>query len=541
MVEMSDSAFNDDLLEKELFGGDSDELDGTGIGVGGMMGMDDDLGGLGGSSTEVALVATAAAVVASPASDRNSGTAARAAIASVQVKPRGIRAPKLDIALDDPPGEMTVLTHPPHTCRLAPEGQRACPAYNILPTMAFLNQYQIHAITATANMRWVFTGGEDGYIKRWDFNATINGKQLLTQTQRHPYVDSVSKAGVMMSYWDHSDVSDSGVDVLSPVYSMDVHSEAMWLVSGLKSGRIGLWTVRHDEGRRITLLDKHKGPVSVLCISPDEFGLVSGSWDRAVLYWDLNCGKLARGFAGHTSQISSVGFRPTWTTDLYHAHQDQQQQQDADHSDNDGSDSDGSDDDGNGNNVSGNTGNGNNGNGNDSFDSKHASPVLMTTSIDGQCLLWDMRAPRALPHSLLPPQKTPPWAAAACWSRDGKRIYVGRRNNTIDEYEFGMGAQPVRTLRLPLNSGPVTALAVMGNNRSLICASTDNVRMWDLDQPTGRRATVPFQIIPGHHGGTVSSILVDAASRYMVTTSGTRGWDGASNNVCLGYEVSPGR
>ncbi|KAJ1850883.1 Transcription factor spt8, partial [Coemansia sp. RSA 2703] len=91
---------------------------------------------------------------------------------------------------------------------------------------------------------------------------------------------------------------------------------------------------------------------------------------------------------------------------------------------------------------------------------------------------------------------------------------------------------------LPMNSGPVTALAAMPNGRSLVCASTDNVRMWDLQAPVDRRA-VPFQIIPGHHGGCVSAVFVDCSGRYMLTMSGNRGWEGVSNNTCLGYQVTP--
>ncbi|KAI9502810.1 WD40-repeat-containing domain protein [Coemansia spiralis] len=378
--------------------------------------------------------------------------------------------------MDSPPGELTILKYPSRSPAKVADPYKECAFYDVVPTMALINAYQIHAVSATSNMRWIFTGGEDGYIRKWDFNSTVNGKQLLTQGQRHPYVDSVTKAGIMASYWDHSDLVEGGVEMLSPIYSLDVHSQALWLVSGMKSGHIGLWTVRHDEGRRITLLTKHKKPVSVLKITPDEFGLVSGSWDRAVLYWDLNCGKIARGFAGHTSQISSID-----TT----------------------------------------------------------SPVLMTTSIDGQCLLWDVRAPKTLPHHFNTPLKTPPWATSACWSVDGKRIYIGRRNNTVDEYEFGMGSQPVNTLRLPMNSGPITAVAALANGKSLICASTDNVRMWNLDHQPDKRGAIPFQIIPGHHGGMVSNVLVDEASQYMVTTSGSRGWEGTSNNVFLGYEINP--
>ncbi|KAJ2836862.1 Transcription factor spt8 [Coemansia erecta] len=471
---MSDTAFNDDLLEKELFGGDSDELD-----MDEMMGI--------GLDDDNSMAGAAISAVVSPSTDVKAKVEAKLEEPKLQAQ-----VPKLEIELDDPAGTLTVLDHAPRPRNMA---TNSCRTYDILPTMAFLNQYQIHAATSVSNMRWVFTGGEDGYIKKWDFYATVNNKQPLTLGQRHSHVDSVAKGGVMASYWEHNDVNESGVDVLSPVYSMDVQSEAMWLVSGMKSGSIALWTVRHDEGRRITLLSKHKKPVSVLRISPDEYGVVSGAWDRAVLYWDLNTGKLARAFAGHMSQISSIEFQP-WSTQV--------QAQDVDTEPVD----------------------------------KRASPVLLTTSIDGQCLLWDMRAPKALPQSFHLPKKTPPWATSACWSCDGRRIYVGRRNNTVDEYELGMGSQPSRTLKLPMNSGLVTALAMMGNNRSLVCASTDNVRMWDLAS-VERRSSVPFQIIPGHHGGTISTILVDETSRYMLTTSGNRGWDGSSNNVFLGYEVTP--
>ncbi|KAJ2438699.1 Transcription factor spt8 [Coemansia sp. RSA 2424] len=520
---MSEAGFNDDFLEKELFGGD-DDLDGVGMDVDDMMHTGQSIVA---TETDLASAATSAAAAVAASGNGNGKDASgddqvglagggdgRARIA----RPRELQAAKLDIAMDDPPGELTVLYHPPRAQEEVAAGAQSCSTFDVTPTMALVNPWQIYAVTATPNMRWLFTGGEDGYIKKWDFNATVNGKQLLTLGQRHSMVDTIAKAGVTASYWDHMDVVEGGVEMLSPVFSMAVHSQALWLVSGMKSGHIGLWSVRHDEGRRIALLSKHKKPVSVLRISPDEFGLVSGSWDRAVLYWDLNTGRLARGFAGHTSQISSIEFQPTWTSERYKA---QLGGSEPAHSSSVAADTNGVNEAGK------------------EFDFRTTGPILMTTSIDGQCLLWDVRAPKALPHPLDTPKKTPPWAASACWSRDGKRIYVGRRNNSIDEYELGAGSLPVRTLRLPLNSGPVTALATMANGRHLVCASTDNVRIWDLEQPAERRSTVPFQIIPGHHGGTISSVFIDESSRYMLTPSGNRGWDGTSNSHNLGYELTP--
>ncbi|KAJ2855605.1 hypothetical protein FB639_006213, partial [Coemansia asiatica] len=48
---MSESAYNEDLLEKELFGGDSDDPDNMSMDVDGMLGMDE-ADGLGINSTE---------------------------------------------------------------------------------------------------------------------------------------------------------------------------------------------------------------------------------------------------------------------------------------------------------------------------------------------------------------------------------------------------------------------------------------------------------------------------------------------------------
>ena len=63
----------------------------------------------------------------------------------------------------------------------------------------------INAITSTPDLRFVFTGGSDGYIRRFSYIESANGKSLLTVAQRHPFVDSVTKAGVLASYWESVD------------------------------------------------------------------------------------------------------------------------------------------------------------------------------------------------------------------------------------------------------------------------------------------------------------------------------------------------
>lgn len=189
--------------------------------------------------------------------------------------------------------------------------------YDIVPTMAAPQATSINALAVTPDLRYWMTGGTDGYIRKYDGVGTINGKQLLTVAQRHPFVDSVTKAGILMSYWENEEPPSaprSGIDehVLSPVYSLAVHSQALWLLSGLESGGINLQSVRHDEGKRIHCLREggHTNAVSVLNLAPDEKSVLSGSWDKQVLDWDLNNGQVIRRFEGSGGQISALELRP---------------------------------------------------------------------------------------------------------------------------------------------------------------------------------------------------------------------------------------
>lgn len=184
--------------------------------------------------------------------------------------------------------------------------------YDIVPTIAAPQATSINAITATPDFRYWFTGGSDCYIRKYDGVATVNGKTLLTVAQRHPFVDSVVKAGVLMSYWDNEEPSHKPNEeqLLSPVYSLVAQSQALWLASGLESGCINLYSVRHDEGKVIARLREHKSAVSVLTLTQDEKSILSGSWDKNVFDWDLNEGKIRRRFEGSGGQISAIEIRP---------------------------------------------------------------------------------------------------------------------------------------------------------------------------------------------------------------------------------------
>ncbi|EXJ92708.1 transcriptional activator SPT8 [Capronia epimyces CBS 606.96] len=521
--------------------------------------------------------------------------------------------------------------------------------YDIVPTIAAPHSTSINAVCATADMRWVFTGGSDGYIRKFNWVDSVNYKLALTVAQRHPYVDSVVKAGVLMTYWENWDARPQTSRVLSPVYSLACQSQALWLLSGTSSGPIRLQTIRHDEGREVSLLQKHTSAVSVLTLSSDEKSLLSGSWDKTVVDWDLETGQGRNTFAGSAGQISAIESRPLSSVPVP-AESGEVVITNGTFSSNEGkplsnginSDTpnqnaeekpavatpdslfgDGDDDlfgDGAGAVMA------NGGDPTDAFGEEddemaralaqaphpedlldhdtsmldvtqshnetvdapqesyasqmtsdgpldgvpssaeqpfanglpHAEDLekptgeqddaqggeatvtsdstFLATSIDGSIRVWDRRQPKPVARIL--PRNTPPWCLSACWSPDGNFIYAGRRNNTVEEYDLRKGLKgPERVFRFPNGSGAVTAVKAMPNGRHLICASYDILRLYDLKESQSQRSAVPFLIVPGHRTGVLSHLYLDPACRFMLSTGGNRGWEGASTEVLLGYEI----
>ncbi|KAF2469320.1 WD40 repeat-like protein [Lindgomyces ingoldianus] len=539
------------------------------------------------------------------------------------------------------------------------------PVYDIVPTIAAPHSTSINAITGTPDMRWIFSGGADGYIRRFNWVDTANGKLALTVAQRHPFVDSVTKAGVLLSYWENEEPSDRNMNEdsvsLSPVYSLAVHHQSLWLLSGLDSGGINLQSVRHEEGKRITTLRQHTSAVSVLTLSQDEKSVLSGSWDKTINDWDLNTGQVKRRFETSGGQISAIEQRPlsslpipqdTETVPLSNgtfssnnalrpslnginsnsfssslrANQakDENGNEDAPGSPDDslfgdsnslfGDDKDpssnpsalapfGDDDEdefsraiangiqqqadedaqadldmmdvggpvqpplpanetsasaqvepiANGVSNSHSTMNMNGLPHSDEGPTVSAGgatgqaeqPISSETTFvdashDGTLRIWDRRQPNPVAR-IVPPRSTPPWCMNACWSPDGNFIYAGRRNGTVDEYSLHKGLrEPRRTFKFPGVSGAVSAVRAMPNGKHLVCASYDILRLYDLREHDTKHSAVPYLIVPGHRTGVISQLYLDPTCSFMISTGGNRGWDGATTEVLLGYEIGIG-
>ncbi|PAV23910.1 WD40 domain containing protein [Pyrrhoderma noxium] len=450
-------------------------------------------------------------------------------------------------------------------------------SYTVEAICAIAHPEPTHALATSLCTSHLLTGSEDGYIRDYDVFASVNGKTFLTAPQRQHcgVVEGTMKAGHLRMWWENPGVpvSDSVIEdhTRSSVTSLAMHSDALWALGGTEKGHINLFTVRHEPGQCITSLSGHRGHVSSLALQHDQMGFFSAGWDGDVYQWDLNTGHQVRKYTSTGAQVAVVAVRP-----LVPVLPPPSESQAGTNSQEDDTKSDASYD--------------------PLFDEPeeedHAalppakpnvqatstaplarpaatyprgppvldsvsygtfSPdVLMTASIDGSIVLWDQRVntPGKGVGRLEMSNKTPPWCVSACWSADGGQIYAGRRNSTVDVWDtrqFGQSVNGVpkllKTLRNPISSGAVSCVAAFPDGRHIAVASNDNIRLWNANEagekeaPGRGRSGVPFKIIPGHHGGIISQMVIDPAARFMVTASSNRGWSGESTRVVLIHDI----
>lgn len=194
--------------------------------------------------------------------------------------------------------------------------------YHIEPMAAAPHSSQIHSMSLSLDGQTLLTGGSDGYIRKYDIHATMNGKTMLTQNVRHGFVEGITRGGTLTAFWGNEEWLPTTVPPSQPpfgpekdrllgvVHSLAIQQDSLWGLSGSETGSIHLYGVRHEPGVTRHVFRKHKGAVSALALTSDETSMISGGWDRGVHQWDLNTGQVVRSFSGFAGQISSLNFRP---------------------------------------------------------------------------------------------------------------------------------------------------------------------------------------------------------------------------------------
>jgi transcriptional activator SPT8 len=139
---------------------------------------------------------------------------------------------------------------PSHTRSLSPAqlrkkallqpGSQAPRSYTVEAICALPHPVPTHALASSLCMTHLLTGSDDGYIRDYDIFAAVNGKNFLTAPQRHHcgVVEGIMKAGQIRFWWENPTVKPLGDAPreedprLSPVYSLLMHSDALWALAG---------------------------------------------------------------------------------------------------------------------------------------------------------------------------------------------------------------------------------------------------------------------------------------------------------------------
>ncbi|KAI3405425.2 SPT8 [Candida oxycetoniae] len=363
--------------------------------------------------------------------------------------------------------------------------------FDIIPQVAIPYTSQCHTLAFTHGPKWILTGGEDGFIRKYDFISSIQGKAPLTMAQKHNLSDSLTNAGVICSYWENeqpytrkqlmklnpklkdSDFSTGSVSYepkINPVYALEAEKNGYWCLSGLSSGGICLYTMRYNEGAIHYYFNHgtkqnprrgHTDTVSVLRLNHEENKFISGSWDKTIREWDLNTGKTITEFLPSSGQISNIQFRPDGLEDVTfqvmgteREATNQQQEERAgqtaatinnnNKNDNEYDDDDDDDDD-----VDSLFGDSDKEDGKEKQDNAtkrsseaqskvhRNSDIFMSSSIDGTINIWDVRVQQPVIRIGIS-EGIPPWCMSSTWSNNGDFIYAGRRNSTIEEISIKM-------------------------------------------------------------------------------------------------------
>ncbi|KAK4687934.1 transcriptional activator SPT8, partial [Tremellales sp. Uapishka_1] len=421
--------------------------------------------------------------------------------------------------------------------------------------------------------------GHHGYIRAYDFWASVNGGQVMTAQQRGVVGlgESISKAGVGRGWWSCDVAGTEGVS-REPIFSLAVEGDGLWALAGTQVA-------------------------------------LESEADRQE--WDLNTGQVVRNYPTHGAQLSSVELQPLTLpptpppsppsetldgenisvsmgptffeprstptlVDIPPAEVEMAEEKSQDSYD------PLFDDDAEGEDVPATipatptqpfnlalpkpkaTINPNATNAvapqsatstgrqaaatipilSETSFQTFSDNILLTSSMDGQVVLIDRRVPMydgGGVGRLLPSKSAPPWCMKAVWLGDGTQVLAARRNGTIDIWDVRKTSSTspnlLRTLKTPAESGPISCLVAFPDGKHIASASQDNVRLWDTSQyfrpeesMKKSKSRPEFKIIAGQ-SGTVSQMIVDPTCRFLVTASGDRGWGGESTRMVLIHEI----
>ena len=156
------------------------------------------------------------------------------------------------------------------------------------------------------------TGGHMALIK--DIAFTPDGTQLVSASDDKVIrVWDLASGKTVRTIRGESAPGDAG-----KIYAMALSPDGKWLAAGgwlrhpteQSKERHAIRLYDFASGRLVALLKGHENVVSGLAFSPDGRHLISGSFDKTAILWDVDARALKHRLRGHTDDIYAVGFTP---------------------------------------------------------------------------------------------------------------------------------------------------------------------------------------------------------------------------------------
>jgi len=160
----------------------------------------------------------------------------------------------------------------------------------------------VNSLAIAPNGKYIASGNgvplTNGIIKLWDINS---GEELLTFNAHKSGVSSIAittDGNYILSSDDYFNREEDDVDYHD--YADQYHDVA--------DGIIRMWDI--NNGKLARSFFGHSRSVSSMAITPDGKYIVSGSWDKTIKLWNINSGEDVRTFEGHSRSVSSIAITP---------------------------------------------------------------------------------------------------------------------------------------------------------------------------------------------------------------------------------------
>ena len=141
--------------------------------------------------------------------------------------------------------------------------------------------------------RQLATGSADGMCRLWNLAGLDSEKWASKDTE-------VTLKTAIMPHCQSE--GEKFKDVTSVTWSPD----GQYLATGCYDGMARIWD---NQGKLVTFLKEHTGPVFSLKWSKSGAYILSGSYDRRAIVWDSNTGQIVKVFNLHSGPVLDVDWR----------------------------------------------------------------------------------------------------------------------------------------------------------------------------------------------------------------------------------------